>query len=279
MDMKEALDGIRQNIRDEKYDIAEPQIMELASQNQGDPLILLTCASMLRTIGDEDDFPGVLSVLMSHIPTDEDVQYDVASGLIGLGCLKEAGSLLKDLKSSDRVCRARAAVYHGLNRDADALNEIEAMNDMQDIDHVLRVQVLGSIGKNDEAIAEAEALLKNHQDYRSGRCYISALVLADRTKDAAKFAKEQLKTKTADGYALMAYYEWLNGNSTAAGAFSSKCLGLEEHHIGALETIGYSFADKKSYWEAKVAAGAINELEPGNPAVFRILAMCRDAGE
>ena len=25
-----------------------------------------------------------------------------------------------------------------------------------------------------------------------------------------------------------------------------------------------------------VAAGAINEIEPGNPAVFRILAMCRN---
>ena len=85
-----------------------------------------------------------------------------------------------------------------------------------------------------------------------------------------------MKDKDADGYALMAYYQWLNGNSTASGAFSSKALKLENKHLGALETIGLSFADKGSIWEAKIAAGAINEIEPGSPAVFRILALCKD---
>jgi hypothetical protein len=85
-----------------------------------------------------------------------------------------------------------------------------------------------------------------------------------------------MKQKDADGYALMAFYSWLNGNSTACGAFSSKALQLSERHIGALETFGYGAVDKGAIWEAKVAAGAINEAEPGNPAVFRILAMCRE---
>ncbi len=275
METKEALDGIRQNIKDGHYDIAEPQIMQLASEHQDDPNILLTCASALRTIGDDRDFPGILDVLMTHVPADEEGRYSVASGLIGLGCLKEAGQLLAELTPSDRVRRARAAVYHGLGRHEDALAELGAMEKMEEVDTVLKVQVLGSLGKHDRAVALAEALLKESSDYKAGRCYISALVLADRRKDAMHYARENMKGKTADGYALMAYYQWVNNNSTAAAAFSSKALQINGQHLGALETIGYSFADKGSDWEAKVAAGAINELEPGNPAVFRILAMCR----
>lgn len=276
MDNKEALEAIRQNIRDEKNDVASQQIMALASDNQGDPMVLLTCCSMLRTIGDENDFPGVLSVLMSHVPDEKNARYDVATGLIGLGCLREAGSLLEGLGDEDRVLRARAAVLHGTGNSAEALGEIAKMKKPEEIDRVLKVQALGSLERHDEAIAEAEDILKGSDSYRAGRCYISALVLADRKKDAAKYTKERLKQKNADGYALMAYYQWLNGNSTAAGAFSSKALQNDEHHLGALETIGYSFADKGKFWEAKVAAGAINEIEPGSPAVFRILAMCRE---
>ena len=276
MDNNEALQAIRQNIRDEKNDIAAIQIMDLASKNQDDPMILLTCCSMLRTIGNYKDFPGVLSVLMSHIPSEEKSKYEVATGLIGLGCLKDAGTILDELEDSDRVLRARAAVMHGTDRDEEALETLGKMGNLEEIDRVLKVQVLGSLGRHDEAIAEAEDILKGSDTYRAGRCYISALVLADRVKDAAKYAKERMKAKNADGYALMAYYQWLNGNSTASGAFSSKALQQDGHHIGALETIGYSFCDKGTYWEAKVAAGAINEIEPGNPAVFRILAMCRN---
>jgi len=275
MDNKEALEAIRQNIKDEKYDIAGPQVMELASRNQDDPMTLLTCASMLRTIGNDRDFPGVISVIMSHIPEDPSMRYEVATGLIGLGCLKDAGSILGGLEPTDRVRKARAAVFHGTGMEDEAMSEIESIGDKDEIVRVLKVQVLGSMEKDDEAIAEAEEILKSFSDYRAGRCYISALILAKKNKDAASFAKTQMKKKNADGYALMAYYQWLNGNSTAAGAFSSKCLQIDSKHIGALETIGYSFADKGSFWEAKVAAGAINEVEPGNPAVFRILSLCR----
>ncbi|AGI48018.1 hypothetical protein TALC_01026 [Thermoplasmatales archaeon BRNA1] len=275
MDNKEALNAIRENIKEEKFDVAGPQIMALASENQGDPMTLLTCASMLRTIGNDADFPGILDVIMSHLPSDPAMRYEVGQGLISLGCLKEAGQALADLEPSDKVRRARAAVFYGTGRDNDALSELGAMEKMLEIDRVLKVQVLGSMGKHDKAIAEADEIQKLFGTYRSNRAYVSALVLAGRSKDAAKFAKEKMKAKDADGYALMAYFQWLNGNSTAAGAFSSKALAQDNNHIGALETIGYSFADKGSFWEARIAAGAINEKEPGNPAAFRVLAMCR----
>ncbi len=275
MDNSDALGAIRQNISDGKNDIAAMQVMDLASKNQDDPMILLTCCSMLRTIGDDNDFPGVLSVLMSRLPSDGKMKYEIASGLIGLGCLREAGTALDGLEESDRVLRARAAVMHGTGRDEEALETISKMEKTEEIDRVLRVQALGSLGRHADALSEAESILKDGGSYRAGRCYISALVLADRVKDAAKYVRERMKAKDADGYALMAYYQWLNGNSTASGAFSSKALKENSKHIGALETIGYSFCDKGAYWEAKVAAGAINEVEPGNPAVLKILAMCR----
>ena len=276
MDNEKALEEIRKNIKDGKNEIAGPQIMDLASKNQQDPMMMLTCASMLLTIGDDKNFPALISVIMSHLPDDEEGKYQVASALISVGSLKEAGTILADLTPSDRVHRARAAVFHGTHRFEDALASLGAMQVMEEPDLVLKVQVLGSMGKHDKAIALAKEILSGSTTYRAGRCYISALVLADKTKDAAKYAKERMKDKSADGYALMAYYQWLIGNSTASGAFSSKALKIENKHLGALETIGLSFADKGSIWEAKIAAGAINEIEPGSPAIFRILALCKE---
>ena len=276
MDNTEALEAIRKTIKEGKNEDAGPQIMELASRNQDDPMTLLTCASMLLTIGDDKDFQAIIPVIMSHVPEEDDAKYQVVQGLISLGCLKDAGKILADMPASDKVHRARAAVFHGTNRYEDALAALGAMSELTEPDRVLKVQVLGSMGKHDKAIALAQEILKGSNSYRAGRCYISALVLADRTKEAAKYAKERLKEKTADGYALMAFYQWLDGNTTAGGAFSSKALKIENKHLGALETIGLSFADKGTFWEAKIAAGAINEIEPGSPAVFRILAVCKD---
>ena len=276
MDNEKALEEIRKNIKDGKNDIAGPQIMDLASKNQQDPMMMLTCSSMLLTIGDDKNFPALISVIMTHLPEDEEGKYQVASGLISVGCLKESGTILADLEPTDRVQRARAAVFHGTHRYDDAMAALGAMKVLEEPDLVLKVQVLGSMGKHDKAIALAKEILAGSDSYRAGRCYISALVLADKSKDAAKYAKERMKDKSADGYALMAYYQWLNGNSTASGAFSSKALKIENKHLGALETIGLSFADKGSIWEAKIAAGAINEIEPGSPAIFRILALCKE---
>lgn len=276
MDYSEALEAIRKNIKDGKNEIAGPQIMDLASKNQDDPMILLTCASMLLTIGDKTDFQAVVSVIMGHVPEDEEKKYQIVQGLISVGCMKDAGAILADMVPNDRIHRARAAVFHGTDRFEDALAALGAMTVQEEPDKVLKVQVLGSMGKHEKAVALAQEILKGSSTYRAGRCYISALVLAGRPKDAAKYAKERMKEKSADGYALMAFYQWLDGNSTAGGAFSSKALKIENKHLGALETIGLCFAEKGSFWEAKIAAGAINEVEPGSPSVFRILALCQN---
>ncbi|MCQ2078441.1 MAG: hypothetical protein MJZ38_00050 [archaeon] len=276
MDNNEALEAIRKEIKEGKNEIAGPMIMDLASKNQDDPMTLLTCASMLLTIGDRTNFPSIISVIMGHVPEDADTKYQIVQGLISLGALKDAGKILADMEPSDKIHRARAAVFHGTDRFEDALAALGAMTVQEEVDRVLKVQALGALGKHDKAIALAKEILSGSTTYRAGRCYISALVLAGREKEAAKYAKERMKDKSADGYALMAFYQWLNGNSTAGGAFSSKALKIENKHLGALETIGLSFADKGSFWEAKIAAGAINEIEPGSPAVFRILALCKD---
>ena len=276
MTNEEALEAIRKTIKEGDESDASMQIMDLASRNTDDPMLLLTCASMLLTIGDRKNNSTVISLIMSHVPDDANLKYQIVQGLISLGCLKDANSLLAELPESDKVYRARAAVFNGTNRFDEAMDALSKMTVHEEIDLVLKVQVLGSLGKHDEAIALAQEILAGSNSYRAGRCYISALVLAGRTKDAAKYAKERMKDKSADGYALMAFYQWLNGNSTAGGAFSSKALKIENKHLGAMETIGLCFAEKGSYWEAKIAAGAINEEEPGSPAVFRILALCKD---
>ena len=75
MDNEKALEEIRKNIKDGKNEIAGPQIMDLASKNQQDPMMMLTCASMLLTIGDDKNFPALISVIMSLLPDDEEGKY------------------------------------------------------------------------------------------------------------------------------------------------------------------------------------------------------------
>lgn len=275
MNNEETLEVIRKTIKEGDETEAAMQIMDLASRNTDDPMLLLTCASMLLTIGDRKNHATVIGLIMAHIPDDNNTKYQIVQGLISLGCLKDANKILSELPDNDKVFRARAAVLNGTDRFEEALDALSKMTVHEEPDLALKVQVLGSLGRHDEAIALAEDILASNS-YRAGRCYISALVLAGRTKDAARFAKERMKDKSADGYALMAFYQWLNGNSTAGGAFSSKALKIDNKHLGAMETIGLCFAEKGSYWEAKIAAGAINEEEPGSPAVFRILALCKD---
>ena len=138
--------------------------MELASRNQDDPMTLLTCASMLLTIGDDKDFQAIIPVIMSHVPEEDDAKYQVVQGLISLGCLKDAGKILADMPASDKVHRARAAVFHGTNRYEDALAALGAMSELTEPDRVLKVQVLGSMGKHDKAIALAQEILSELYD-------------------------------------------------------------------------------------------------------------------
>lgn len=179
MNNEETLEAIRKTIKEGSEEEAAMQIMDLASRNTDDPMLLLTCASMLLTIGDRKNHSTIVSLIMAHVPDDDNMKYQVVQGLISLGCLKDANTILSELPDSDKVYRARAAVLNGTNRFEEAINALSKMTVHEEPDLVLKVQVLGSLGRHDEAIALAKEILAGSNSYRAGRCYISALVLAD----------------------------------------------------------------------------------------------------
>ena len=97
------------------------------------------------------------------------------------------------------------------------------------------------------------------------------------SKEAIKFAKSFLKEdkKNIDNLALNAYVMRINGRTPAAVNYCNRVLNTDFKHIGALETLALCFIEKKSFVNAKLLAGAINDADPGNPAVIRILDACR----
>jgi tetratricopeptide (TPR) repeat protein len=276
MDDEETIRQIRDNIAKGNNDIVHPQILELAASAADRPMTLLTCASLFLTLGDEDGFSRVLSTLESNLPSDTATLVQIAEPLIALDVPKNALRALENAGDTDEVLFCRASALHALMRNEEALSTLDSIKEPVKGSDVLRIEILGSLKRFDEAIAAAEPLV-NSGDYAASRAYITVLLRAGREKDAQRFAKERAKDKTADGSALMAQYQWLTGNVTATGAYAAKAIKADETHTGAMEYLGYGLASKGNVREAKIVAGAINEREPGNPAAFRIIILCRNA--
>ena len=54
MDTEAAFEHIKDNIKDEKYDMVLPEVKEIVSQCGGDVQILFKCASLLKVVEEED---------------------------------------------------------------------------------------------------------------------------------------------------------------------------------------------------------------------------------
>ena len=98
--------------------------------------------------------------------------------------------------------------------------------------------------------------------------------MGGRTKDVSKYIRDGVKDKSADSYAVAAYVLRIQGNIKAAGGYASRAVTLNNEHIGAMETLGICLALKNEYDKAKIVAGAINELSPGDKAAISVLSYC-----
>ena len=274
MDDEETIRQIRENIANDHTELARPQILELAASSEDKPMVLLTCASLFLTLGDEDGFSRILEKIDSNLPSDTGSLVQIAEPLIALDVPKNALRALEKAEENDEVLFHRASALHALMKDAEALETLDKIANPGEKERILKASVLGSLKRFDESLALLKPIVDSGS-YPAGRAYISVLLRAGRDKDASKFAKDKAKEKSADGSALMAQYQWLTGNVTATAAYASKAIKADETHTGAMEYLGYALATKKSYREAKIVAGAINEREPGNPAAFRIIVLCR----
>jgi tetratricopeptide (TPR) repeat protein len=147
-------------------------------------------------------------------------------------------------------------------------------------DSAVWIDALSSNKEHDRAIMAAEELLAEApDDLIVQRCYCGTLVAAGMTRMADGYVKSKLNKnkKSSNANALAAYYMWIIGRTSGAGTFASKAIKADPNNTMAMEILAYCLIQKGKPQEAKIAAGAINEKDPGNPAVVRILDMCRTA--
>jgi len=276
MDKEKSLTEIQTNIRNGKIDLASQQILELANANSEDPFTLLTCASLLKVIENDKAAGIVAETIVEKVKKSDSLE--AAKGLRRIGFPKEAEILLSNATDSEETLRERMLVSFDLGRFEESISYYEELSDPNLNDTAVMIDSLSASKKHSKAVDLAKGLLAEApNDLRVQKCYCSALISAGMQKDALKFVKDNLKSNKAssDADALASYVLWVEGKSTSAGAYASKAIKADPGNVLAMEILAYSLIEKKKYPEAKIAAGAINEKEPGNPAVIKILDLCK----
>ena len=276
MDKERVLSEIRFNIRNDKIVLASQQILELANAYSDDPFTLLTCVSLLKVIEQDKGAKNVVDTIVK-IATESN-GLEVAKGLRRIGFPKDAETILSKTADSDHTFRERMLISFDLGRYSDCVAFYEKLSDPALSDTVVMIDALSASKEHSKAVDLAKKLLAEApNDLLVQKCYCSALISAGKTKDAVKFIKDNLKTNkdSSDADALASFVLWVEGKSTSAGAYATKAIKSDPGNVLAMEILAYSLIEKKKYPEAKIAAGAINEKDPGNPAVIRILDMCK----
>jgi tetratricopeptide (TPR) repeat protein len=275
MGVDEDFRGVRSMIAAGRNSEAAGAISEIALSRRGDPLALLTCVSLLRTICADEEADSAARLLTSadwgaSAP-------EVARGLRAMGYPAEALGVARSADMGDGG-RLEAAALRDMGRHAEAAEILSGMPDRATEDEIDLAESLSLSGASDEAIGIAESLLEGSPgDFRVQRMYCSALVSVGRKRDADRYVRLRLKedSDSADSNALAAHLFWIMGRVTVAGAYAGKAVKADPGHLGGMEVLAYSMIKRGMTREAKIIAGAINEKSPGNPSAFRILNACR----
>ena len=278
MDVDKAFESIKENIKNENYKAVRPEIDSIVASNPDDVDVILKCASLLKTIDDETGCQSLVDDALKAMPSDGSKDFDVALAVRGLGRPVEAYGLIKRFKDDDDKMSEVARTMLLADETEEALELARRIKDPSIQDRLLLCDILCALGEFSDALMEAESIVDDDgASYRSLVNVCTVLMKMGRDKDAVKLAKSHLKEdkKNPDSLALNAYVMWINGKIPAAANYANRALHLDYSHVGALEIMAMCFVEKGKYTQAKLFAGAINEKEPGSPAVIRILDACR----
>ncbi|MDR1404961.1 MAG: hypothetical protein LBJ20_05300 [Candidatus Methanoplasma sp.] len=278
MDKEKALKEIQSNIRAGKTELASKQTAELSNCFSDDPLMLLTCASLLKVTEDEKGAETIAERIPGSVRDTGISGLEVAKGLRGIGFPAEAEEILSGLDESEEVIRERMRALFDMRMYEESSLLYKLLNSPTTDDSAVMIEAVSAGGEHDSAVNMAENLLGEAPDDPTVmRCYCTVLSVSGKRKEAGKFVKDNLKKdkSSPNANALAAYYLWTDGKSASAGAYASKAIRQDPGNIMAMEILAYCLAEKGKSKEAKIIAGAINENEPGNSAVVRILDMCR----
>ena len=276
MDTEAAFNGIRDSIAAGQTADIGVKVMAIADQTD-DPFELIKCMSLLRVVEDNETMATLVKKVMASVPDDVKVKAEIAGALRGLDYPMHAYEILKTMEQEDSVLRMSVLCLIDMEEYESAYAKVQEIEKPVLIDGILKAEVESALGEHTKAIATAEELLKKAPtDYDVRVCYVSTLILAGHDKEAMKYGRGALKEKNADGNALAAYVMRVLGNVKAAGGFAARAVKMNPKHIGAMETLGICLAQKGEYDKARIVAGAINEVSPGNKAALNVLSYCDD---
>ncbi|NLU45465.1 MAG: hypothetical protein GXX87_00735 [Euryarchaeota archaeon] len=278
MDRAQAFEGIRKSIAAGDLAAVGPQVAGIAASAADEPLVLLTCLSLLRSVGETETAETVLGMIAASLRADPSAALETARGLRGLGYRREAHAALAALPADDAVERERMAALHGMGEHADAVAAYGRIAEPTVDDDVLAAEAFCSLGDFASADALAARLMEEMpSDFRAGRCRCSVLLRRGLSREAGDLVKAALKAdkRSADANALAAYFMWMSGKTAAAGGYAAKAVRADPGHVDAMEILALCLIEKGKRDNARIIAGAINEQAPGHDAVMRILDACR----
>lgn len=278
MDIDATFDSIRSDMAAGHLSEVGPRVMEIADSTD-DPFTLIKCMSLLKVIEDHE----TMSVLVKRIVSSEDAdvqkKVEIAGALRGLDYPMQAYEILKGLEQNDSIIRMSAMCLIDLEEYESAMDLNSRISNPTVGDRIMLAEIQSALGEHSSAINTATELLAGFpKEYEVMRCYVSCLILGGRDKDAIKYARMVLKDKTADANAIAAYTMRVLGNTKAAGGYATRAVQMDNRHIGAMETLGICLAQKGEYEKARIVAGAINEVSPGNKAALNVLDYCNGSG-
>lgn len=278
MDIDKAFESINLHIKNNEFDLVRPEIDSIVSACSNDTITMIKCASLLRVIDDNEGCNDILDKVLTVLPEDVNKKFSVAVAMKGLGRYEDAFDILSDLDEIVPILREKARISLLIGEPKEALSFVEQMNSSEKRDVILLTDALCASGDLQKAYDVAVRLAEDENNsYDSLVNLCSTMIRMGKNKEAIKLARGHLKEdkKNADALALGAYVMRINGKTSAAANFAQHALKVDYTHIGALETLALCLVEKGKIVQAKVLAGAINDKDPGNPAVIRILDACR----
>ncbi len=278
MDTDTAIREVQKNIGAGNLPVAIAQMKEIIA-GENDSFKLLTCASLLKALGYNNEHKSAVEKIMSNLPTGNDNKLNVAVGLKNLGDYLESMKILETVDPNDEALRNLADACHNVSSNERALECLEGIQVPMDSDDILKVAVYSSLKRYDDSDAlSLDLLMTCPDDFDVARCRCSALIYAGRNKDAESFVRAFRKSHkgSADAEALAAFFMWASGKIGPAGGFATKAIQKDNTHIGAMEVLAHCLVSKGEKDRAKIVAGAINEQSPGHPTVFRIIDLCSE---
>ena len=245
------------------------------AEETDDPFTIVKCISLLKVANDKETISKLIDILMTKVPEEYNPRVEIAGALRGLEYPHKAYEILKGMEGEDPLVRIKSICLAEMEEYEMALSCVTGIKEQTVGDRVLMVDIYSSLGEHSAANKIAESLIGEFpKEYMVMRCYVTALILAGRDKEAVKFVRSCLKDKSADSNAIAAYVMRITGNIKAAAGYATRAIQIDNGHVGAMETLGICLAEKGEIDKARIVAGAINEKSPGDKAALNVLSYC-----